>query len=81
MPRQRFTFTLEVDVFDPEALASASRERALADNITLEDWICTRESGEDQEAYDLAMLLDPSTLPGCQILNHTVERLDDEEGA
>lgn len=75
-----YTFTLDVRVFDPASLARSAALRATLENLTPEQWAKTRTG----TGCDLVMLLDPGTLPGCDIEQSTAERVrlysDDDEG-
>lgn len=52
----KYTFTLELDVYDEDHLREAARAHPDADGLDLDD-----------VANCIQVLLDPGTLPGCSI--------------
>lgn len=66
-----YRFTLEVTVHSPEWLQVAARERAIAEGVEPADYDETR--AEHGIGYDLQMMLDPGSLPGCDIQHSYAE--------
>ena len=71
MPRTVVVFSIELAVFDEEALAGAARLRAREDGLDDEAWASMRSGISD----DLVMLLDPGLIAdaGFEILQSTCE--------
>ena len=71
MPRTVVVFSVELAVFDEEALAGAARVRAREDGLDDEAWASMRSGISD----DLVMLLDPGLIAdaGFEILQSTCE--------
>jgi hypothetical protein len=67
---EKYTFTIEIEVFDKESLSSAAEEKAISNGLDLDAWHQTRKIGDNPIASDIQMLLDPETLVGCHI--HTI---------
>ena len=72
--RKLYTITIEVNVFDPVQLRLAAEKRAVEEGSTKADYKRLRASCADSASSDLTMLLDPGSLPGCEILGSQVER-------
>lgn len=72
--RKLYTVTINVNVFDPVQLRFAALQRAVEEGSTKFDYATLRASEYDPAIVDLGMLLDPGTLPGCDILGSHVER-------
>lgn len=72
-----FTFEIDVEIHDPHALFEAAKLHAkVHDGMTLEESEAHhRPDGEIDIGACLVTLLDPSTLPGCDILGSTTEEL------
>ncbi len=70
-PRTVVVFSIELAVFDEEALAGAARVRAREDGLDDEVWASMRSGISD----DLVMLLDPGLVAdaGFEILQSTCE--------
>lgn len=83
MTTKRFTFSLELSVHDAKSLRQAAELRAIDGGMTAEDWQELRASEFNPMAADIQMLLDPGSLPGCDIEQSSVESLsgwsDDED--
>lgn len=62
---QQWDFTLWLRVLDPQQLVSAARAHPDAAGIPTEDFYT--DDGEIDIAKCLVTLLDPGTLPGCEI--------------
>ncbi|MNK17673.1 hypothetical protein D3C87_358660 [compost metagenome] len=71
MPRTVLVFSVELAVFDEEALARAAKARAREDGLNDEVWASMRSGISD----DLVMLLDPGLIAdaGFEILQSTCE--------
>ncbi|MCY1207048.1 hypothetical protein BKP43_38680 [Variovorax boronicumulans] len=71
MPRTVLVFSVELAVFDEEALARAAKVRAREDGLNDEVWASMRSGISD----DLVMLLDPGLIAdaGFEILQSTCE--------
>lgn len=76
-PRTVIVFSVELAVFDEQALARAAKARAREDGLSDEDWTFMRSGVPD----DLIMLLDPGLMPdaGFEILQSTCEVIDVNE--
>ena len=72
--KKSYTFTLEIDVFNEEALAMAAEKKAVANGLDLGAWQETRKVGGNPIASDIQMLLDPETLVGCHIHNISADQ-------
>ena len=72
-----YTFTLDLCVFDPAHLHAAAVRRALEDGLTDEEVfeIIGHHSAPSIEGC-ISMLLDPGSLPGCNIDSSSAERLE-----
>lgn len=79
MPRTVVVFSIELAVFDEEALACAARVRAREDGLDDEAWASMRSGISD----DLVMLLDPGLIAdaGFEILQSTCEVCEVNEGS
>jgi len=79
MPRTVVVFSIELAVFDEEALAGAARVRAREDGLDDEAWASMRSGISD----DLVMLLDPGLVAdaGFEILQSTCEVCEVNEGS
>jgi len=76
MTSEPYAVTITVDVFDRLALYRAAMRRAVADGVSLADYLSMRRTGGDRTAVDLVMLLDPGISPaGCQIQDSRAEAL------
>jgi len=71
MPRTVVVFSIELAVFDEEALARAAKVRAREDGLDDEVWASIRSGISD----DLVMLLDPGLVAdaGFEIIQSTCE--------
>ena len=75
MTSEPYAVTIAVDVFDRLVLSRAAMRRAVADGVSLADYLSMRRSGGDRIAADLIMLLDPGVSPaGCQIQDSAPRR-------
>lgn len=73
--RRLYEFSMYLDVHDPESLLKAARERADEEgygNEELEQDLHNEDGSIDISAC-LTILLDPGSLPGCDILNSVAE--------
>ncbi|MCY1543849.1 hypothetical protein D9M68_796830 [compost metagenome] len=79
MPRTVVVFSIELSVFDEEALAGAARVRAREDGLDDEVWASMRSGISD----DLVMLLDPGLIAdaGFEIIQSTCEVCEVNEGS
>ncbi|MFS2162572.1 hypothetical protein [Variovorax sp. Varisp62] len=70
-PRTVLVFSIELAVFDEEALGRAAKVRAREDGLSDEAWTSMRSGMSD----DLVMLLDPGLMAdaGFEILQSTCE--------
>ena len=70
--------SLEVRVNDQRALKRAAARQAVREGLHIRDGLSTRVDAGD----DLLMLIDPSCVTGCEIIesNADVDLFDDEEG-
>lgn len=77
MPRTVVVFSIELAVFDEEALAGAARVRARDDGLDDEAWASMRSGISD----DLVMLLDPGLVAdaGFEILQSACEVCEVQE--
>jgi hypothetical protein len=67
-----YCFELNFRVFSAETLAQAAAERARDEGLSEEEWAAMRTRDGEVDS-DLTMLLDPGSLPGCEILDSNVE--------
>jgi hypothetical protein len=67
-----YCFALNFRVLSADTLAQAAAERAVAEGLSEEEWASMRTRDGEVES-DLTMLLDPGSLPGCEILDSNVE--------
>ncbi|MDP9881099.1 hypothetical protein J2W25_005173 [Variovorax boronicumulans] len=82
MPRTVVVFSIELAVFDEEALRSSAECRARKDGLNDEAWASMRSGMSD----DLIMLLDPglvadagfeilqSTCEVCEVIEHAIDQ-------
>lgn len=69
--------SIDLVVDDPQALLKVARERAAEEGLTEEEAEeLLLEDGEPNVSGCLTMLLDPGSLPGCSLLNSSVEYYD-----
>lgn len=64
-------FSLHLRIFDVPTLVNAAQERARSEGVDEDDIREIYNEGNTDNC--LIMLLDPSTLPGCEILESSAE--------
>lgn len=64
-------FSMYLRIHDPASLAKAAYDRAIAEGVEESDAFQTYNEANLDNC--LVMLLDPSTLPGCEILESNAE--------
>lgn len=73
-----YIFKLDLKVWDPELLYRKAVEVCRADGLSgqmIDDMLLP--GGEVQVHNCIAVILDPGSLPGCNIYGHEVEQLPD----
>lgn len=68
---ETYRFSIEVVVHDPDTLARMARARAIEEGLDGYQWDEDRSGPAD----DLIMLLDPGSVPGCDVLESYAEQL------
>jgi hypothetical protein len=66
------TFSIDLDVYDPQLLWDTATQRALDDGYPPDDDVLGTRNEPDVRGC-LTMLLDPGSLPGCSINDSDVE--------
>lgn len=69
-----YEFTLRLSVYDKRLLMKRALRQALAEGLSAHDYRAMRREGDYSRA-DIVMLLDPGSIPGCNIQDSTAEVL------
>jgi hypothetical protein len=73
MNRTTHEFSLYVEITDAEQLYQAARAKCIEEGIEDPDELLKPDGEEIDSARCIQMLVDPGTLPGCEIQDSTCE--------